>query len=49
MQKVDWQVLNGLAPYAETLAAMEARVEAIHLGKAPEAIWLLEQIGRAHV
>ena len=42
MHKVEWQVLTGLAPYAQTLAAMEARVEAIHLGQAAEAIWLLE-------
>ena len=39
---VEWQHLPGLAPYAETLAAMEARAEAIHHGTAPEAIWLLE-------
>ena len=35
-------LLPGLAPYAETLAAMEARVAAIRAGTAPEAIWLLE-------
>lgn len=34
--------LPGLAPYLETLAAMEARVQAIHRGDADEAIWLLE-------
>lgn len=34
--------LPGLAPYAETLAAMEARAAAISAGTAPEAIWLLE-------
>ena len=38
----DWQNLPGLAPYAPTLAAMEARVAAISAGEAPEAIWLLE-------
>ncbi|NEX45308.1 lipoyl(octanoyl) transferase LipB [Pseudotabrizicola algicola] len=38
----DWQFLPGLAPYAETLAAMEARAEAIARGEAREAIWLLE-------
>ena len=38
----DWTTLPGLAPYAETLAAMEARAEAIAAGTAPEAIWLLE-------
>ena len=39
---VEWTHLSGLAPYAETLAAMEARVAAIAAGTAPEAIWLLE-------
>lgn len=34
--------ISGLAPYAETLAAMEARVAAIAAGTAGEAIWLLE-------
>lgn len=34
--------LPGLAPYAETLAAMEARVAAIAAGTAEEAVWLLE-------
>ena len=42
MDQVEWKTLPGLAPYAETLAAMEARVAAIHQGTAPEAIWLLE-------
>lgn len=42
MDQVEWTVLPGLAPYAETLAAMEARVAAIQEGRAPEAIWLLE-------
>ena len=36
------ELLPGLAPYLETLAAMEARVAAISAGTAPEAIWLLE-------
>jgi lipoyl(octanoyl) transferase len=39
---VEWTHLPGLAPYAETLAAMEARVAAIAAGQADEAIWLLE-------
>jgi lipoyl(octanoyl) transferase len=39
---VEWQHLPGLAPYVETLAAMETRVAAIAAGTAPEAIWLLE-------
>ena len=40
--RIDWQHLAGLAPYAETLAAMEARAAAIAEGTAPEAIWLLQ-------
>jgi lipoyl(octanoyl) transferase len=39
---VEWTTLEGLQPYAETLAAMEARAAAIAEGRAPEAIWLLE-------
>lgn len=34
--------LPGLAPYVETLAAMEGRAEAIARGEAPEALWFLE-------
>ncbi len=36
------EILPGLAPYAETLVRMEARVAEISAGTAPEAIWLLE-------
>lgn len=39
---VEWRHLPGLSPYTETLAAMEARAEAIAAGEAEEAIWLLE-------
>ncbi|WP_151718095.1 lipoyl(octanoyl) transferase LipB [Gemmobacter serpentinus] len=39
---VEWTHLPGLSPYAETLAAMEARANAIAAGTADEAIWLLE-------
>ncbi len=38
----EWTTLAGLSPYLATVAAMEARVEAIHNGTAPEAVWLLE-------
>ena len=34
--------LPGLAPYAETLAAMESHVAAMAHGKADEALWFLE-------
>ena len=40
--ELDWVHLPGLSPYAETLAAMEARVASIAAGTATEAIWLLE-------
>lgn len=39
---MDIKHITGLAPYTETLAAMEARVAAIAAGQADEAIWLLE-------
>ena len=39
---VDWTVLPGLSPYAETLAAMEAHVALMNEGRADEAVWLLE-------
>ncbi|MFN3642117.1 MAG: lipoyl(octanoyl) transferase LipB [Gemmobacter sp.] len=39
---VEWSTLPGLSPYAETLAAMEARAAAIAAGTAREAIWLVE-------
>jgi len=42
MPPPDWTTLPGLAPYPETLAAMETRAAAIADGTAPEAIWLLE-------
>ena len=40
--QIDWRHIDGLAPYAQTLAAMEARVAEISAGTAPESIWLLE-------
>lgn len=38
----DWTVAEGLVPYPEALAAMEARVEAMIAGRAGEWVWLLE-------
>jgi lipoyl(octanoyl) transferase len=38
----EWWVADGLVPYETALAAMEARVAAIHARVAPEAIWLVE-------
>ncbi len=39
---VEWITSEGLVPYPEALAFMEARAEAIARGEAPEAVWLLE-------
>ena len=39
---LEWRVSPGLVPYPEALAAMEARVDAIVAGEAPELVWLLE-------
>jgi len=39
---VDWAVSTTPVAYQEAVAAMEARVEAILTGVAPEAVWLLE-------
>jgi lipoyl(octanoyl) transferase len=39
---VTWRVLEGLAPYEETAARMEALAEAIAAGRAPEEVWLVE-------
>lgn len=39
---VEWRSLAGLAPYAETLAKMEAEVAAIAENRTGESIWLLE-------
>lgn len=39
---VEWRVTAGLTPYPAALAVMEARVEAILAGTAPELVWLLE-------
>jgi len=39
---VEWVVTPGLTPYADALAEMEARTEAIARGAAPERVWLIE-------
>jgi len=39
---IEWRVIPGLSPYAETLAAMEQRAAAIRNGDESEALWLLE-------
>lgn len=39
---VEWRISDGLTPYAEALAFMEAKAEAIAAGTAKEQVWLLE-------
>ncbi len=39
---MEWRRFEGLQPYLETVAHMEARAAAIAAGRAEEAIWLLE-------
>jgi lipoyl(octanoyl) transferase len=38
----EWWVAEDLVPYEAAIAAMQARVAAIHAGQAEETIWLLE-------
>ncbi len=40
--EIEWQVSEGLVPYGDALAEMEARAAAVRAGDAPELIWLLE-------
>ncbi len=39
---VEWITSDGLTDYADAVAFMEARADAIHRGQASEAIWLVE-------
>lgn len=39
---VEWRISPGLTDYADALAIMEARVDAIVKGEADELVWLLE-------
>jgi lipoyl(octanoyl) transferase len=39
---VDWRIADGLVPYDVAVAAMEARVAAIHAGTDGELVWLVE-------
>ena len=41
-QDIEWRISEGLVPYAEALAFMTDRAEAIRAGSAPECVWLLE-------
>jgi len=40
--QVEWRVSPGLTDYEEAMAQMNARVEAVREGAAPELVWLLE-------
>ena len=42
MAQVEWVLSREPVPYEAAVEAMEARVEAIAEGRAPEAVWLLE-------
>lgn len=39
---VEWRIAEGLTPYEEAVAFMEARAEAIAAGAATELVWLVE-------
>jgi lipoyl(octanoyl) transferase len=39
---LEWRRETALVPYAEALAVMEARNQAVHAGTARELVWLLE-------
>ena len=39
---VDWRISDDLVAYPQAVAEMEARVQAIIAGEAPEQVWLLE-------
>ncbi|MCZ8183165.1 MAG: lipoyl(octanoyl) transferase LipB [Beijerinckiaceae bacterium] len=39
---VEWRLAEGLVPYPEAVAWMEARAAAIAEGTAPECVWLVE-------
>jgi lipoyl(octanoyl) transferase len=41
-QDVEWRVTEGLVPYPDAFAEMEARSAAIRAGEARELVWLLE-------
>ena len=41
-ETVDYRVTDAPVPYPDSVIAMEARVEDIHAGRAPQLVWLLE-------
>jgi lipoyl(octanoyl) transferase len=42
IDQIEWRLSDGLVPYGEALAWMEARAAAIRAGTARECVWLLE-------
>jgi lipoyl(octanoyl) transferase len=40
--QIEWRTSEGLVPYDDALAEMEARAAALRDGEAPELVWLLE-------
>jgi lipoyl(octanoyl) transferase len=42
IDEIEWRLSDGLVPYGEALAWMEARAAAIRAGTARECVWLLE-------
>ncbi len=40
--RVEWRISDGLVPYEEAVAEMEARIAAIRAATAAELVWLLE-------
>ena len=41
-EDIEWRASEGLTPYADALAEMEARAAAVREGTASELVWLLE-------
>ncbi len=42
IRPIEWRSAEGLVPYPEAVETMEARVAAIHEGRAGELVWLVE-------
>ncbi len=40
--EIEWRISDGLVPYSDALAEMEARAAAVRSGQADELVWLLE-------
>ena len=41
-EAIEWRIADGLTPYPDAVAAMEARVAEIRAGEAPQMVWLVE-------